>query len=203
MNKLADLILNLIFPQKCAICGHIAPIRFCPACQNKIKYLNSRDNNIICVTKYEGVIKKAIRKLKFGRKKYLAPFLGKIFTDNLPQPDADFIIPVPISPSRLIERGFNQSEMLAEAVSNKFNIPKLRGVLIRIKDTKAQFEIKGRDRNQNLKNAFKVINSHSIKGTRILLVDDIFTTGATVKECSRALINAGAAHVAIATLSRA
>ncbi|MBM4137488.1 MAG: ComF family protein [Nitrospira sp.] len=148
---------------------------------------------------YEGVLAEAINQLKFYRIKRLSKPLGTLlFSLDLPQVDG--IVPVPLTAKGLRERGFNQSLLIARVVSKGIKVPLLMDVLAKGKETPPQIGLSAKERLINLKNAFKV--NGDIKGLRLLLVDDVMTTGATVKECSKQLMKAGAKEVIVLTLAR-
>lgn len=203
LKCLIDFISNVVFPPKCCVCGTIGDDAFCPKCILKIKYITYYNGSTASVAAYEGVIKKAIKKLKFNKKKRLAPALAKIMTDNLPFKDFDIIIPVPLHKTRSKGRGFNQSELLAKDISNLYKVPILTDILIRVKNTAPQFGLKKGQRHSNIKGAFAVNDAFKITERKILLVDDILTTGATVNECKNDLLAAGAKRVFVYTLSKA
>jgi ComF family protein len=114
------------------------------------------------------------------------------------------ILPVPLHKIRQRQRGFNQSTVLAKSLSQHFQLPLLVKNLIRIRPTDSQAGLKGRkERQKNVKNAFRVVNPDSLKDKHVILVDDVFTTGATVNECSKTLKKAGVKSVLVLTLSRA
>jgi len=107
----------------------------------------------------------------------------------------DLIIPVPLCEKRAKERGYNQAELLAHVVSKKVNLEMNNKILLRIKQTPTQVNLSHYERNQNMIDAFKVNNKKVIKGKTILLIDDVYTTGATIQECAKTLIIAGAKKV--------
>lgn len=153
---------------------------------------------------YEEPVKEVIHRFKYqGKTACLPTFAG--FARNLPlmaeMEGVDWIVPVPLHPSRLRERGFNQALLLARAF-----FPKDRRVtpdlLVRLRPTEPQTSFNGAARRTNLKNAFGVVKAHRLAGKKILLVDDVFTTGTTVNECARVLKKGGAAEVMVLTLAR-
>jgi ComF family protein len=160
------------------------------------------------VSVYEGVLRTAIHRFKFKKRKRLAEPLGILLVSYLshnPAMDAqemDVIVPVPLHARRLRERGFNQAEMLGRVLSRYFGIPTVPA-LQRIRDTKAQFDLPRSERIKNVAAAFKIVDPRAVYNKRVLLLDDIYTTGATIAECSKALKIAGAKRVEVLTLSRA
>ncbi|MFH1019622.1 MAG: ComF family protein [Pseudomonadota bacterium] len=153
---------------------------------------------------YEEPLKKVIHRFKYQGKTACLPSFSE-FARNTPllteMEGADFIVPVPLHPTRLRERGFNQALLLARAF-----FPKDRRVtpslLVRSRPTEAQTSFNGAARRTNLKNAFSVVTPHRLTDKKILLIDDVFTTGTTVNECARVLKKAGAAEVMVLTLAR-
>lgn len=115
---------------------------------------------------------------------------------------ADLIIPVPLHYTRMLKRKYNQSALLARHLGKLTNIKVDYTSVIRHKKTKPQVEFSGHARVQNVKGAFEVKKPDNIKGKRIILIDDVFTTGSTLKECSKALYKAKAKSVDFLTVSR-
>lgn len=115
----------------------------------------------------------------------------------------DVIIPVPLHPKRLRWRGFNQSVLLAQQVSRALDVPLDPFVLHRNQETPPQTQLTEEERRKNVRGAFSLNPHRPIKGRRVLLVDDVYTSGATVNECSRSLKRGGAKEVYVLTLARA
>ncbi len=115
----------------------------------------------------------------------------------------DVVVPVPLHPARLRRRGFNQAWVLATPVARRLQVPIVGSRLRRVRPTASQVALPERDRRRNVRGAFVVVARRPVAGLRVLLVDDVFTTGATVAECARALSAAGAAAVDALTLARA
>ncbi len=113
------------------------------------------------------------------------------------------VVPVPLHPTRLKERGFDQAYIVAREVARFLNIVLEEGVLIRIKKTSTQTEMNQKERLDNVKNAFEVMMPEKVSGQNVLLVDDVFTTGATLNEATRVLKKAGALTIHVFTLARA
>jgi len=138
--------------------------------------------------------------MKFSGIRRLAKPLGRLLL-NLEIPECDGIVPVPLSRNSLRERGFNQSLLMARVISKKLNITLYMDALLKTRDTLPQVGLNAKERRKNLKGAFKA--SGKINNQRLLLIDDVMTTGATVRECSKILIKAGAKEVVVITLARA
>ncbi len=115
---------------------------------------------------------------------------------------ADYIIPVPLHRWRLLKRQYNQATLLARSVSSLTNIPVLTNCLVRKKATESQGHKTLKERKQNVKQAFDVIDPDSLKGKSIVLIDDVWTTGATLDACAKILKKAGAHRIFVLTLAR-
>jgi ComF family protein len=249
--------LDLIFPSKCLICREKDSLSFCNSCINKIEYINSSfcfrcgcslsSFNIsfpVCIECkkhkrrfsfecaravgiFDEVLRDAINKFKYKKKKILAKPLGELLVNYLKEDkknkfqirgnyelcnltsyyfpeihNFDFVIPVPIHKKRVKLREFNQSELLANVIYENFKIPILNNCLIKNIDTASQTELSYEQRLKNVKGAFIVKNKEKIKQKTILLIDDVFTTGSTVNECSITLKKEGAKKVYVLTLAR-
>lgn len=197
------LLIDLLFPPRCAVCRASGDDALCAACESRIVTINKHEGYVFCVGSYEGVLEKAIKLLKFQHKKRLALPLARLLQNHNPFVSADAIIPVPLHANRLKERGFNQSSLISTLLSKNSGIPILEDVLIRKKDTKHLFDLGRIERQKNIEGAFEVDRPHAIKEASLILVDDIYTTGITVSTCRKVLIEAGAASVKAIVLSRA
>lgn len=148
---------------------------------------------------YTGNGKKIIQEIKFNGNRKLALWTGKKIGQKLRkqnwQKKIQGIVPVPLHENRMKERGFNQSEELAKGISSILDIFTLKDLLIRIKDTPHQTDLTRSQRQENIKKAFQVRDSRVIQGKKVLLVDDVYTTGATINACAETLKQAGAREV--------
>ena len=115
----------------------------------------------------------------------------------------DAVIPVPLHRKKLKTRGFNQAEVLAARIARTRKIELLNRRLIKIRNTPPQTTLEGRERDQNVRGAYRVRRAGNLKGRTVLLVDDVYTTGSTIRECSRMLKQAGVTEVRAVTLARA
>lgn len=229
-SRLTAALLSGLYPSTCPVCHRpsdnllYAPI--CENCWNTIqKYTGPAcgicaaplvsDYSIKCSEctahkpgfssvenygLYSDTLREAIHILKFSGFKRLAKPLGR-FLSELRIPEADGIVPVPLSKKSLRQRGFNQTLLLARVLSMACGIPVQMDVLHKKKDTLPQIGLGAKDRAANVKDAFEV--NADITGLRLILLDDVMTTGATVRECSKALVKAGAKVVVAVTLARA
>ncbi|PIV54739.1 ComF family protein [Candidatus Desantisbacteria bacterium CG_4_10_14_0_8_um_filter_48_22] len=157
------------------------------------------------IGRYEGVLKKCIHLFKYkGRKVILKPIdklISLYFPGLFPVEKISFIVPVPLHRKRLREREFNQSELVADMIGSKYGIPVLADILSRTVYTSPQVALTRDERAENVKGAFKAGESSWLPKSNILLVDDVYTTGATACECARVLKQAGAESVYIFTLA--
>lgn len=155
----------------------------------------------------EHPLRQMVQKFKYGRKVSLGKPLGRLMAQGceefLRECQADLIVPVPLHPRRLRWRGFNQSLLLSRQVSRRYNVPVEPFALYRARETVPQTELTEDERRKNVRGAFAINAGKSMKGRSVLLVDDVYTSGATVNECSRVLIRGGAREVTILTLARA
>jgi ComF family protein len=156
---------------------------------------------------YEGTLLAAIHRFKYRGQVGLGRILGSIMADCMSgtweMSAFSLIIPVPLHGKRLRERGFNQAVILARAISRRYALPLDFLSLSRSLFTKPQVGLGREERTANVRGAFAVSRPERVKGERILLVDDVYTTGSTLNECSRMLLDAGADSVAVFTLARA
>ncbi len=145
-----------------------------------------------------------IRRHKYGLDQSLQKALAEFLGDNLPysSDDCDVVIPVPLHQRRLWWRGFNQAALLAMTISRRLDKPIEFAALMRSRMTTPQTSQDHDARRRNVRRAFAVRRPARLKGKRVLLVDDVMTTGATVDECARVMMAAGAARVDVLTLAR-
>jgi ComF family protein len=155
---------------------------------------------------HSGLVRDRINQLKFGAKLHWVPPLTELLVKTVRgnrQFQVDYIVGVPLHTRRLRQRGFNQAALIAKALGRKISLPVRFDVLIRSEWTQPQTRLSRQERLQNVKNAFTVAKPSEVAGCRILLVDDVFTTGTTLNECSKTLKKAGAAQVHALTVTRA
>lgn len=223
-------IINLLYPSECPSCKNepdtflLAP--FCSECWSGIeKYtgpscricatpITSEDATVCaeCMKKpplfskamsfglYENTLASAIHFFKFQRIRRLYRPLGDLLLRS-DMSGIDALVPVPLSARGLRERGFNQSLLLAKSLSDNNKVPLIMDGLLKKTDTPAQIGLSKTERGLNLKGSFTTERNFS--GMRLLLVDDVMTTGSTANECSKVLLRAGAKEVQVLTLARA
>ncbi len=177
-----------------------SPDHECGACRLNRPFFDQS----LSVGYFEGSLREAIHQFKYRPCRALGKPLGQWMRSNIRLiSDVDLFIPVPLHAKRLKKRGFNQSLLLAFQISKKYKIPISYDNLVRIKPTKPQVDLSSDDRIENVADAFTVQHSALIKEKKIILVDDVLTTGATMNECARVLKDAGAGQVTALTLARA
>lgn len=191
----------------CPVCGTNFPdspaeSHICGDCADQRPYFSSAR----AVFSFETVILDAIHRFKYKRDFFIGETLASSMAD-FPFPDMVFsqyslILPVPLHIKRLRERGFNQSLILARAIGKKRKIPVDFSLLKRHKFTETQTGMHKNERKLNIKDAFEVTDTKKVAGQNVILVDDVYTTGATVNECAKMLLKAKADRVAVLTLAR-
>jgi ComF family protein len=220
LTKFKGAALNLIFPQKCLGCGEEGEL-LCRACQkNLVKIIppicprcgRPQSSGILCPScvswqasidgirsplKFTGLTREVIHQLKYKNLRSLsgplANLLKEYFTAN-PLP-AEVLVPVPLHPRRLKERGYNQSSLLARELASILNLPVIEGSLLRVKFISPQARTESvEERHRNVKDAFECRDSR-LQNRQVLLIDDVSTSGATLDACAQALKTKGARSV--------
>jgi ComF family protein len=170
----------------------------CALCRNDLRAFDAA----YCFGSYDGVLRQLIHLYKYGRIKTLAAPLGNLLAAALPLDETfDAVVPVPLHWRRQWRRGFNQSELLAHTVARRRCVP-VRNALRRVRATSVQAGLSNSGRRGNVAGAFRVRARTVLTGSRLLLVDDVMTTGSTATACARALKRAGAQRVALLTVAR-
>jgi len=176
----------------------------CPECRRE----NSYFKKLFVPTFYEGIMKKAIHLLKYNKKRGILRSWEKIIKAyfsyvDFPSHRLDLVVPIPLHRKKLKERGFNQAELIARIITKHFQIPLIKNNLQRVKVTVTQTTLSKKERLKNIKGAFKVKNKDKFQAKSILLVDDVYTTGTTIKEAAKMLKKAKAKEIYVFTLARA
>ena len=211
------MLLDLIYPPVCGICDKINKKNLCKKCELKIKKYeinkieDYRNDNLkyfdyqIKVFRYENIIREKIIDYKFNEKAYLYKTFEKMILKTKKTysflKKYDIILYVPMFKKHKLIRGYNQSELIAQRLSNVLGIKLEKNNLVKIIETKKQSTLTKNQREKNVKNAFKLKNPEKIKDKKVILFDDIYTTGSTVNECSKILKKAGATEIAILTIA--
>lgn len=200
--------IHWIEPPFCSICGvpfisRETETHPCGSCLTHRKYFTIAR----ALGAYEGALQEAIHRWKYEGKTYLTPLFAKWMAEGLNRywdPGSfDVLIPVPLHRQRLRERGFNQVLLLVKEISLRTGIPYQKTILQKKNHTLPQASLSGMEREKALRGAFHVIDRDELAGKSVLLVDDVYTTGATVNECSKVLRRSGASRVDALTLAHA
>ena len=187
----------------CSYCGRVfedreGPDRVCGDCQaDPPPFARAR-----AAALYDGPVAQAITRFKFSRQLAFLPVMQHWLKRPLCLElvaAADFLAPVPLHPKRIKHRGFNQSLLLARAFPGT---PVAREALVRTRHTAPQVGLNPKERQDNVKGAFAVTDPARVKDKSVLLIDDLYTTGSTAKECARVLLKAGARRVEVVTVAR-
>ncbi len=196
-----------IQPPFCRCCsrsfeGAIEEEFSCPNCEDRALAFDC----VVSMYPAKGVLRELIHRFKYGGhfhlRRVLAEFLMDAMQDSrLQATPVDCLVPVPLHPTRLRERGFNQAEALAEAVSKRACLPVLKCIERRLY-TKTQTRFDRMERMQNLRNAFALRKNSNVRGKHLVLLDDVLTTGSTLHECALVLRAAGAESVRAVTVAR-
>ena len=217
MRQICSVPIDLIYPPVCGICGKLCNEFLCKKCSIMLRkqarcmvdnYGNDDKNfdEHLYIFKYEGIIRKIILKYKFQNKSYLyKTFVNFLLKDeNLFEilEKYDTIIPVPISRKRQKQRGYNQSELLAREIAEHTNLKYENLCLFKTKDIIEQSKLNKEERIQNIQGAYELKNPQRLTHKKILLLDDIYTTGSTVDECCRILREAEPRKLGVLTIAK-
>lgn len=208
LDVVTGVVSSLVAPLRCAACDGVLHQRaaFCPACAEGLIRATPLHPHRLAAFAYGGPIADALRRLKFDDRPDLAAPLASTFAPLLPLLLAhkpQVVVPVPLHPARLVERGYNQAALLARALARWIDTPLAPLALRRSLRTSRQTDLAREARAANVANAFVVHPPSLIYGRSVVLVDDVETTGATLDACRRALEAAGARLVVSAVVARA
>lgn len=212
MNLLSELweaLIYFLFPPKCPVCRKMVDERYqiCAECEKKILRVDfskerfSSIDSVLRVTKYRNGSRDMLRKLKFDNDLRVVPVLKKILDDVTSREEilsllhgVNLAVPVPIHQDRFNERGFNQTEEIFGEWLAENNLP-LKNILKRTHSTPNLYSFGKTDREKILSGVFEPVEQIDLSGQNVLIVDDIFTTGTTCKECAKVLKSLGAKKV--------
>ena len=216
-TKIQKFFLNLLFPKFCFNCRKEGNY-LCQDCLSMLEILNSHQkystknlSDLYFSLPYQNIlVKKLIQRFKYQ------PFIKKLaetltlliithlrLLDNKPNFFNFILIPIPLNEKRLRWRGFNQAEEISKELSKFLKIPLIKNCLKRTKNIPAQVDLSEEERKENVKGVFFCQNKKEVFGKKILLVDDVYTTGATMDECAKELLEAGAKEVVGVVVARA
>jgi len=225
LSKLLKDFISLFYPEICITCGEGLAEKeefICTSCFYKLPktdYHNNPDNLLYkafygrvevlaaaayCYYTKGSSVQDLVHEIKYKGKQDLGICFGKWYGLELKKnphfSEIDFIVPVPLHPKKLKRRGYNQSACFAEGLSEAMNIPVLPNALIRLKDTETQTNKSRFSRWENVKDVFVAENKEQLRNKRILIVDDIITTGATMEACIHGLNQIPVASVSVASI---
>lgn len=218
-----EKIQNLIYPQKCGICGKLDKGYLCGKCKkilegeaiwsiekNQNPYVDF--NELISIFQYEGIIREKIIDYKFNEKSYLYKTFVNFLLKNKKVfekiTEYDIIVPVPISKKRKKERGYNQSLLIAKEISkqlkNEYNkeLKLETKCLYKTKNTIEQSKLNKEEREKNAQNVYELKNQQILRNKKILLFDDIYTTGNTANSCCKEIKKAEPTNVGVLVLAK-
>ena len=224
---LGRYVLDLIFPPRCIVCSHLGTW-LCAECASGLPYITGPvcyrcgiplQQDRLCarcereplslerihsVFLFQGPLRAAVHRLKYRNGRAVAGPLGRLMAVwwEEQQIPVDVIVPVPLHPRRLRERGYNQAALLAQVLGQQIGRPVRKKAVERVRHTRSQMRLDAAERRSNVAGAFQCLDSR-INDCRILLIDDVCTTGATLDACAKALREAGATWVHALTLARA
>ena len=212
LNKLLRGVRDIIYPNICPGCGRkVDAMVFCTRCKplvqkreadvssHRFKYLDS----VIYLCSYAGALRKTLKDIKYHQKLKRSAALRELLppiTELFPKEHFDMVVPVPLHKKRYNERGYNQSELIYRIWAKNNGVPWV-DLLTRTKGTAPQWQLLQQARRENVRGVFFVGQPSVVDGLRVLLVDDIFTSGATLEECAKSLKKSGATVVRSLTLA--
>ncbi len=208
-----ERIISVIFPNRCPYCNKIigSGLTECGECfkeLDKTPKISHTDAGIICISPFfydskvrQSILKYKFRGVAFNARSYAKAMCSAVESAGI-KDDFDIITFVPLSKSRERERGFNQSEKVAEIVGEFFNKP-CRALLVKTKNNKNQHDLNLVERRENVRGVYSVCKNEDVSGMRILLIDDIVTTGNTLSECLNVLKDSGAENVICMSIATA
>ena len=225
ISEIGNGLLQLIYPPICEGCNRIllpSEIVLCMGCKLKLPetgYHNHKENETSMrfagrfqfeqattfgYFTHDGLLQHLLHGLKYQGKKEIGLYLGRQLALSLQSADwiktLDIIIPVPLHKKKKWKRGYNQSMLIAEGISNILQIPANDNLLIRLKHTESQTQKSRAERLHNMEKAFGISDWSKLKNKHILLVDDVLTTGATIEACALALLKEETIKISIATI---
>jgi ComF family protein len=203
--------IDLLFPPTCQHCARV-DTRFCQTCLHELKNtpldvsIHQIDSRLTVAATgiHSGILQSAVISLKYARAFEVAPLLGNRIVSALSRLDwtIDMVVPVPLHTSRLRERGYNQAKEISQRVVEQSNLHHQPDALERIRNTRSQVDLDKTQRLQNMEDAF-IAQAHMVSGKTLLLIDDVFTTGATLTASADAALAVGANAVFAITITSA
>lgn len=168
--------------------------RVCDNCKEKERNFDY----VICVSNFDGSAKNLVYKLKYGKQEYIANTIALFMADKFKEvcnEHIDIVTCIPTTRKRFLERGFNQADLIAQKVTDYCNLKYFKNIILRIKDTSTQTHLSRQSRQENLQDAFIVVDNVDLKDKTVLVIDDVYTTGATLDSAAKVLKEKGACKV--------
>lgn len=226
IDKIHKNLLNVMFPMFCNGCSKLLLKNenvICTKCTHNLPFTNHhniKDTEIhnvfyglvpfefaasfLYFTK-KGIVQSLIHNLKYKNRQEVGTYLGNLYTKELVNLEVikniDLIIPVPLHKKRFHERGYNQVNTFCKAIEKDLSIPVLENVLVKTKNLKSVTHKSKKNRLEHNKNVFSIENQHKIEGKHILIIDDVFTTGATIEACAREILKIKNTKISILTMA--
>lgn len=189
-----ERVIAWLGPDTCPRCARVSRQgRFCGRCRGEPGPLDGLRG--ACA--FEGIVRQAVHGLKYRQGRFVAPFAAELLVRSLAaRPlQADVLVPVPLAAARRRERGYNQSELIAEQLGAAIGVPVVPSALERVRATPRQVGLTGAERRLNVQGAFACPDPSIVAGRRVVLIDDVATTGSTLEACAEPLKVAGAIRV--------
>lgn len=231
LYSLYRLVLDYALPPRCPGCGAVTPddYQFCATCWLSLDFMGGagclrcgvpmpyeemvcapcmadppRHDGVFAVTRYDGVARRVVLNLKYGRRIGNAITIAKLMSQRFPMEEDVLLIPVPLHRWRIWQRGYNQAALIVRHLHKLSDAPILLDGLVRIRATRSLAGLSKKARAKEVRAAIKVNPQHraALKGKKIILVDDVYTSGATANACARALKAAGVKKVELMVWAR-
>ena len=218
--KALAFFIDFLYPPKCIICGKSANYYICEKCNKRIKkyeeyhYLSRDEDNNYPIRHYDELIyilryEKIIRKIMINYKFYSKPYISFFFTYKIMNnkylcekiKEYDYIVPVPMSADKERLRGYNQTKLITSIISKRLKIKESNN-LKKVNNTLTQGKLNKLQRMNNIEGIFYVEDNQEWVGKRVVLLDDIYTTGSTIEECARVINESGAGEIFVIILAR-
>ncbi|MDE5990968.1 MAG: ComF family protein [Clostridia bacterium] len=189
--------MTFVKDRMCKKCGRLQlnEADYCLTCQNHLRYFDFARSCVV----YDDKAKEIARGLKFGHRKYFAKYVSNFLIDRYEEcfkdVNADFIIPVPLMKKRQEERGYNQAEAISKKLAEHYDLEIRTDIIAKIKQNSEQAKLSGKEREENVQGVYQVTKPQDVVDKRILIVDDVMTTGSTLSELAKILIKAKAKNV--------
>lgn len=226
IDEIQKNLLNVLFPVFCNGCSKLLLKNeqvICTKCIHTLPFTHHHNRVDTEITKVfyglvpfefgasvlyftkKGITQNLIHNLKYRNRQEIGTYLGNLYAKEILHLDVfkqiDYIVPVPLHKKRLHERGYNQVSTFCKSIESNFSIPILEDVLVKTKNLKSQTDKSKESRSNNSKNVFTVENYEKIEGKHLLIIDDVFTTGATIEACAKEILKGKNTKISILTMA--